>query len=470
MKSYITEPLGLFGWKNLEAVLLAALATEEPLLLIGKHGSAKSFLLEKLAKTLNMNFKCYNASLINYDDLVGIPIPSDDRKSLQYISNPSSIWNAQIVFIDEINRTKPELQNKLFPIIYERRVQGIQLENLKYRWAAMNPPFSDEEHDEDEYFGTMPLDPALCDRFSYIIRVPTWKNISPSERLEILNDQYVGEHEFPVDINKLIKRVKKKYEELIRKYSNVSAKYISTLVDCLNEGIGYVSIRRANILQDSFLAIHAARIVLSSLEDNNEKISLLDSAILSALNTLPHYAQKPVDDLKVMTIVKNAYTLMEMENSPLKDALLESDPLKRAIIALLNCDKIDFMQLSDMITSALSKLDKYEKRAFCLLAYLKMRKIVKLPASTMEVLANEIRPCFELDDKKHTYTYDASNAIVNLVIECCAKKELEPQLAKYRENLLNSFLPYGYDCCDDVTYLNNLFVDLAKKLKLGEKQ
>ena len=116
-KSLITEPLGLFGWSNLEPVILAALASEEPMLLIGKHGSAKSFILERLAESLKMEYRCYNASLINYDDLVGIPIPVNNNTSLSYISNPNSIWETEVVFIDELNRTKPELQNKLFPII-----------------------------------------------------------------------------------------------------------------------------------------------------------------------------------------------------------------------------------------------------------------------------------------------------------------------------------------------------------------
>ena len=48
--SLLTQPLGLEGWADLEPVVLAALASEDPLLLIGRHGSAKSFLLERLAK------------------------------------------------------------------------------------------------------------------------------------------------------------------------------------------------------------------------------------------------------------------------------------------------------------------------------------------------------------------------------------------------------------------------------------
>ena len=75
MKSLITEPLGLYGWKRSESVLLAALLSGEPLLLVGAHGCAKSFVLERLAEALGMEFRSYNASLINYDDLVGVPLP-----------------------------------------------------------------------------------------------------------------------------------------------------------------------------------------------------------------------------------------------------------------------------------------------------------------------------------------------------------------------------------------------------------
>ena len=170
-ESLITEPLGLYGWKKAEPVLLAALLSEEPLLLVGAHGCAKSFVLERLAEALGMEFRSYNASLINYDDLVGVPLPDATRTKLEYLSSPESIWDAEVVFIDEISRTRPELQNKLFPIIYEKRVQGRPLARLVYRWAAMNPPPTDEELDEGDalYLGSEPLDAALADRFPYII-------------------------------------------------------------------------------------------------------------------------------------------------------------------------------------------------------------------------------------------------------------------------------------------------------------
>jgi MoxR-like ATPase len=51
------------------------------------------------------------------------------------------------------------MQNKLFPIIHEKRVQGLDLEELVYRWSAMNPPGSEEDI-ESAYVGSEPLDAA----------------------------------------------------------------------------------------------------------------------------------------------------------------------------------------------------------------------------------------------------------------------------------------------------------------------
>ena len=84
-RSSITSALHIQGWRHLDAVLLAALATEFPVLLIGPHGTAKTLLVERLAEALNLEFRHYNASLLNYDDLVGIPIPEEEQNSLRQI-------------------------------------------------------------------------------------------------------------------------------------------------------------------------------------------------------------------------------------------------------------------------------------------------------------------------------------------------------------------------------------------------
>ena len=76
----LLQGLGLIGLASIEAPVLAALATEEPLLLIGPHGTAKSLMLTRIAAALGLAFRHYNASLLNFDDLVGFPLPGKDGR------------------------------------------------------------------------------------------------------------------------------------------------------------------------------------------------------------------------------------------------------------------------------------------------------------------------------------------------------------------------------------------------------
>ncbi len=136
--------------------------------------------MTRIAEALGLSVRHYNASLLNFDDLIGFPLPAQDG-TLQYVRTPASIWGAGAVIFDEISRCRPDIQNKLFPIIHERRAQGLLLESLRYRWAAMNPPSTDDS--DSGYLGCEPLDPALADRFAYVVRMPDWEALSAVEQL-----------------------------------------------------------------------------------------------------------------------------------------------------------------------------------------------------------------------------------------------------------------------------------------------
>ena len=145
MSARFLRQLGVFGYDDVEPVILAALVTEDPLLLIGRAGTGKTFLLNSLSEALGLEHRHYNASLIAFDDLVGFPWPEADGSGIRYIETPATVWKAESVLVDEINRCKPEHQNRLFSLVHERRVQGMKLERLRFRWAAMNPAGFDQE-------------------------------------------------------------------------------------------------------------------------------------------------------------------------------------------------------------------------------------------------------------------------------------------------------------------------------------
>lgn len=90
MELSITEQLGIYGWSHLDPIILASLALEAPLLLVSSHGMEKSQLIERVADALHLDFRHYNASLLNYDDLVGFPVP--DNGQLRFIAVPGAIW------------------------------------------------------------------------------------------------------------------------------------------------------------------------------------------------------------------------------------------------------------------------------------------------------------------------------------------------------------------------------------------
>jgi MoxR-like ATPase len=178
------ERLGAYGFGPLEPVILAALVTEDPLLLIGRSGTGKTYLLNSISEALGLEHRHYNASLISFDDLVGFPYPEEDKASIRFLETPATVWGAESVLIDEISRCRPEHQNRLFSLVHERKLQGLPLSRLRYRWSAMNPSSADQDAVE-EYVGSEPLDPALADRFALFVEALDWPELDDGERRRI---------------------------------------------------------------------------------------------------------------------------------------------------------------------------------------------------------------------------------------------------------------------------------------------
>jgi MoxR-like ATPase len=380
--SLLTRPLGLLGWETLEPVLLAALTTRDPLLLIGKHGTGKSFLLERLAKALGLVYRFYNASLINYDDLVGIPVPDETRSSLRYITTPTAIWDAEVIFVDELNRTRPDLQNKLFPIIHERRVQGVELEKLRYRWAAMNPATNGEHDEQEAYLGTEPLDPALADRFGFLIEVPDWSDLSEAERTEVLLDQFRGPHEFPMQVSLLIEKSVTIFRELCARPPVQLCGYFVALESQLRLAGTRFSCRRMTTLFRTSLGIHASRIALSIVsKENFLQPEWQKSLFLALAHGHPGLASGPVDRAALLALHRQAWNIAGLsEDDPWKTLLKIADPVERAAVASKTGFPLTEADLSSVILEALaSRPTAAQKAAIALVLILLCALPVGLP-------------------------------------------------------------------------------------------
>jgi MoxR-like ATPase len=447
--SVLTRPLGLEGWAKLEPVVLAALISGDPLLLIGKHGTAKSFLLERLAEALGLTFRFYNASLVNYDDLVGIPVPDESQTSLRYISTPSSIWGAEVVFIDEISRARPELQNKLFPIIHERRVQGVALDRLQYRWSAMNPPPGPDEDDGTVYHGAEPLDPALADRFAFIIEVPGWNELDDAAKRLVLLDQFRGRHEFPVPVTELVARGKQVFAALGAHPPTQLADYLIGLLPLAAKAGHDLSTRRATTLLRSILAVQAARTVLAKAA-NLPAPEWEDAAWLAFRHGLPGTAHgAKTDAAALLAAHRQAWRLCGLENDdPWRRLLAVADPAERLALACDLAGVIEKSEFAGLITNALAtQKERSLRAALALVSYLRLRDGTDLPAIAVETLAAEAQRALSPAAPIHNVYGSQLDACRQVSMVCATFPEGDyPDKTRdqHCRNLLHSLLPDGF--------------------------
>jgi MoxR-like ATPase len=348
--------LGLQGLQGISPVLIAALATEEPLLLIGPHGTAKSLLLTQVATALGLDFRHYNASLLNFDDLVGFPIPGKDGR-LEYIKTPAAIWGAGAVIFDEISRCRPDIQNKLFPIIHERKVQGLTLDGLRYRWAAMNPVGTDDG--DQGYVGCEPLDTALADRFAFIVEMPAWSGLTENEQLAIIqaNDCPIT----PDAANYLadvLARTRANLPAIRVGLAQGVASYVRTLLALLAQADIALSPRRASTLYRAVLAVNAAALAL------NPGVDVAETVLLAVKNALPQRAQGiAVPEVKLLAAHREAWRLANIApGDPLKAILCTSNPVERIRLSVA-ASELTKAAFSQVVADALAQMQPGSREA-----------------------------------------------------------------------------------------------------------
>lgn len=173
----ILQNIGIFGWKEQdENLILASLLTGDPLLLIGNHGSAKTLIANKIAEALGRKFLVYDASKAMFEDVLGYPnIEKLKEGVVEYVPSKVTVWDKEMILVDEINRAVPELQSKWLELIRSRKIMGFKTE-VKWVWSAMNPM---------SYSATQALDEALVGRFSLFLYPPDVLQMSEEDRIKV---------------------------------------------------------------------------------------------------------------------------------------------------------------------------------------------------------------------------------------------------------------------------------------------
>lgn len=159
------ESLGIYGISRPnEILMLQSLVTGDPMLMIGKHGSAKTASANMVAIALDLRFKPYDASKSMFEDMIGMPNPRAMAEGrMEYIPGEITLWDKEFILIDEVNRASPETQSKWLEIIRSRKVMGLPLD-VKFIWGAMNPM---------GYEGTQIMDDAYAGRFGTFVYIPS---------------------------------------------------------------------------------------------------------------------------------------------------------------------------------------------------------------------------------------------------------------------------------------------------------
>jgi MoxR-like ATPase len=478
LPSLLTRPLGLLGWSALEPVVLAALASGEPMLLVGRHGTAKSFLLERLAQALELSYRFYNASLLCFDDLVGVPVPDESGRGLRYLATPEAIWGAEVLFVDEISRCRPDVANKLFPLVHERRVQGVLVESLRYRWAAMNPPPAPDGDEDEAYLGAEPLDPALADRFTFLIEVPAWEALSADERSEVLLDQFRGRHPFPVQVPALVAQAERLLAALQRAVPARLVSYVVALADArAAAGQPPYSARRATALLRSALAVHAARLVLLRCAEPQAPPAELDweaSAWLAVLHGDPELARRgTLDRAALLALHRQAWKLSGLDAAdPWRELLATPDPLERALRAIelpgFGPDELTPLVLDGLAAEA----DPALRTATALALYLALLRGSRVHATAFEVLARDVRRV--LAPAERNLAASPHQAGLAREVGALTAQLQQPDLLQrrardaYARNLLEALLPDGYGRRKPASVLQR-FTQLWDRLRLDER-
>jgi hypothetical protein len=288
--------------------------TGDPALLIGKQGTAKTAIVEAIGNAFRerskrliaqgkeaklFEFRIYDASKIQFEDLSGFPNPhAMSNGKMGYIQTPMTAWNADLIAFDEFSRQSPERQNNIFELIRSRRLQG-EPTGTTWIFNCMNP-FG--------MAGTEELDDALVDRHQWFIHVTCFTDMKSDVQDKIVghvgntdavalkvwggrsnasfdvsdkvNDNFADGGDL---IDTIMRKAVAHYEYLQSEvgplYSNFVSKYWCTLTADMAKKDWKVELsgRRAGMTLRALLAYRAVDLAMCEVDPNRTLTSLKDT-------------------------------------------------------------------------------------------------------------------------------------------------------------------------------------------------
>lgn len=140
------EKLAILTGSPIEVAKVLRLGVEVgyPICLVGEAGIGKTQLCAQVAEDLKRDVVYYYLAHLEREDIGGIPMPTEDKKSYRFLCEQSiqeliESDRPTIMVLDEWNRGEKPVMNSAFTLMEQRRFGSYVLPPHIYICAAMNP-------------------------------------------------------------------------------------------------------------------------------------------------------------------------------------------------------------------------------------------------------------------------------------------------------------------------------------------
>lgn len=169
---------------------------------VGKSESIKSYMEARGYRMVTL----FLGQAADAGDIIGLPTriaKTDPHTKEEYFITdfaPPKWWPVDmnenvVIFLDEINRGKPEIMQCVMDMVLNRKLSGRALPENTRIIAAMNPM-------DDGYYQVEELDPALLDRFNTYDFRPTvdeWLEWAHDSSVNGIIEGFIGKHNDHLD-------------------------------------------------------------------------------------------------------------------------------------------------------------------------------------------------------------------------------------------------------------------------------
>lgn len=168
---------------------LVSMPNDQSILIISPHGMGKSSLVKQAADLMEAEFFDVRLSQCEVGDIKGLPFLNEDTRTTEFFKPrwwPRDPNSKGFLFFDELNRANNEVQQAVFEIVLDRRLDG---DYLPDGWKVVVAINGDERYQVSE------LDPALFDRFyclDFHPEVTEWLDWAAESGIHGAIRQFVG--------------------------------------------------------------------------------------------------------------------------------------------------------------------------------------------------------------------------------------------------------------------------------------